>query len=65
MPTITKFNKRKEGECMFLLYKRKTETLTDREEIKIILKEFHDTPIGGHQGANRMLCMWIRKFEIM
>lgn len=29
--------------------------LTDPEEINQVLKDFHDSPLSGHQGVNRML----------
>lgn len=38
-----------------LLPKSEIKTITDEAEIEEILKEFHNSPVGGHQGVYRTI----------
>lgn len=47
----------------FIILDETKKILTDRNDIDLILKEYHQNPLGGHQGIKRMLSRIKDKFS--
>lgn len=45
-----------------LIYDNQKKILENEQDIQLILKEYHDNPLGGHQGTKRMLSRIGNKF---
>lgn len=46
-----------------ILFKKTAKLICKSSDIESVLKEFHDTPIGGHQGSNKMLAKISNQYQ--